>query len=67
MIQPDGYVSFSELKKGYYNYDNTDFEQWLSHQGFSLHHNFRSNYYSTLSANSSLFAMKHHYYKKYHK
>lgn len=63
VIQPDGYVSFSELKKGYYNYDNSAFEAWLEGKGFTLYPDFRSNYYSTLSSNSSLFAMKHHYYK----
>ncbi len=63
VIQPDGYVNFSELSKGYYNYDNDEFENWLSNRGFTFYENFRSNYFSTLSSNSSLFTMKHHYYE----
>ncbi|WP_104734478.1 alkaline phosphatase family protein [Hanstruepera ponticola] len=62
IIQPDGYVNFSEIDKGYYNYDNSDFKGYLLNNNFELFDNYRSNYYSTLSSNSSLFAMKHHYY-----
>jgi len=62
LIQPDGYVNFSELKKGYYQLDNTDFEDYLETNGFTNYPDFRSNYSSTLSSNSALFAMKHHYY-----
>tara|TARA_R110000850_G_scaffold16697_1_gene51688 strand:- start:28441 stop:29907 length:1467 start_codon:yes stop_codon:yes gene_type:complete len=61
VIQPDGYVNFSELNKGHYNFDNSHFEQWLYDQDFVLYENFRSNYFSTLTSNSSMFAMKHHY------
>jgi hypothetical protein len=61
VIQPDGYANFSELKKGYYQFDNSEFEQWLQTKKFLNYNNFRSNYYSTLSSNSSLFSMKHHY------
>lgn len=61
-IQPDGYVNFSELKKGYYNYDNTDFEDYLAANNFSIYPNFRSNYDGTLASNSSTFMMKHHLY-----
>ena len=64
LIQPDGYVNFSELKKGYYNIDNSDFELYLAEQNFVNYPNFRSNYASTLTSNSSLFMMKHHYYNK---
>ena len=62
-IQPDGYVNAAELRKGYYKYDNSAFESWLGEQGFRVYETFRGNYYSTLSANSSLFMMKHHYYQ----
>ncbi len=62
IIQPDGYANFSELKKGNYNFDNKDFEEYLNTKNFSLYDNYRSNYVSTLSSNSSMFAMKHHYY-----
>ena len=68
VIQPDGYANFSELRKENYNFDNSDFEMFLSNSGFKLYQNFRSNYYSTLSSNTSMFSMKHHYYsnpKKY--
>ena len=62
LIQPDGYASFSELSKPPYNFDNSDFDTYLNHKKFKSYQNFRSNYYSTLSSNSSLFSMKHHYY-----
>ena len=62
VIQPDGYTSFSTLKKAPYNYLNTNFEDWLASESFVSYDDFRSNYYSTLTSNSSLFAMRHHYY-----
>lgn len=62
VIQPDGYANFSELKKGNYNYDNSAFESFLEENDFKLYTDYRSNYSSTLSSNSSMFAMKHHYY-----
>jgi len=61
-IQPDGYVNFKELKAGFYNYDNSVFESYLDKTGFISYPNFRTNYSSTLSSNSSIFMMKHHYY-----
>ncbi|MEX0995615.1 MAG: hypothetical protein WDZ45_01040 [Flavobacteriaceae bacterium] len=61
VIQPDGYVNFSELNKGHYNFDNSEFEKWLQNEDFILYENFRSNYTSTITSNSSMFAMKHHY------
>lgn len=61
-IQPDGYVNFSEMKKGHYNIDNADFETYLEESNFKSYPNFRSNYASTLPTNSALFMMKHHYY-----
>ncbi|WP_298555146.1 hypothetical protein [uncultured Algibacter sp.] len=62
IIQPDGYANFSELKKGYYSYNNSSFENFLKDENFKLYNNYRSNYGSTLSSNSSMFSMKHHYY-----
>ena len=62
VIQPDGYTNFSELNKGYYNYDNSNFESFLNQSNFTQYPNFRSNYSTTLSSNSSFFMMKHHYY-----
>jgi len=64
VIQPDGYVNFSELKKGKYNFDNSEFETWLKGQDFLFYEDFRSNYTSTLTSNSAMFAMKHHYLNK---
>lgn len=61
-IQPDGYVNFSEIDKGYYNLDNEEFKSFLEESGFTLYDNFRSNYASTLSSNMATFAMKHHHY-----
>ncbi len=62
IIQPDGYPNFSELERGYYQYNNSEFEVFLKDKKFKLYNNFRSNYFSTLSSNSSMFCMKHHYY-----
>ena len=62
VIQPDGYVNFSEVYDAPYNYDNSEFEKWLGTKKFDNYSNFRSNYYSTLTSNASMFAMKHHYY-----
>ncbi|WP_296380969.1 hypothetical protein [Winogradskyella sp.] len=61
-IQPDGYIGLSEIDKGNYRKDNSDFNAFLVDNDFKLYPKFRSNYYSTLSSNSSVFAMKHHYY-----
>ena len=63
VIQPDGYANFSHLDKPPYSYDNSSFETMLTVKGFVNYPDFRSNYYSTLTSNSSLFAMKHHYYE----
>ncbi|EDP71776.1 hypothetical protein FBALC1_04792 [Flavobacteriales bacterium ALC-1] len=62
VIQPDGYTSFSTFKDSIYNYDNSKFELFLKTEGFKTYDNYRSNYTSTLSSNSSMFSMKHHYY-----
>ncbi len=61
-IQPDGYANFSELKKGNYKIENTEFESFLEEKNFKNYPNFRSNYAATLPSNSALFMMKHHYY-----
>ncbi|WP_046757340.1 sulfatase-like hydrolase/transferase [Kordia jejudonensis] len=61
IIQPDGYVNFSELEKAPYNFQNEEFEAYLENSGFKLYTNFRSNYTSTVLSNSSMFGMKHHY------
>ena len=63
-IQPDGYVNFSEIDKGYYKIDNTAFKKYLDSSNFKTYPNFRSNYASTLTSNSATFMMKHHYYGK---
>ncbi len=62
LIQPDGYANFSELNNEVYNFDNSEFESFLKTREYKLYSGFRSNYNSTLSSNTSLFAMKHHYY-----
>lgn len=61
-IQPDGYASFSQLESSFYNVDNTTFKTYLSEKEFKNYPNFRSNYISTLTSNSAIFMMKHHYY-----
>ena len=62
VIQPDGYANFHELGRGYYTYNNNEFEDFLKQKGFKTYPGFRSNYISTLSSNSSMFSMKHHYF-----
>ncbi|MEL6811470.1 MAG: hypothetical protein AAFP76_09060 [Bacteroidota bacterium] len=62
IIQPDGYSSFETLKQPPYERSEESFKTWLESKSFVNYHNFRSNYYSTLTSNSSLFAMEHHYY-----
>jgi hypothetical protein len=62
VIQPDGYVNFSELSKGYYNIENSAFESFVTNEGFKHYPNFNNNYASTLTSNSATFMMKHHYY-----
>jgi len=61
-IQPDGYVNFSEINKGYYQFDNSEFATFLEDQNYSIYPEARSNYCTTLTSNSSIFTMKHHYY-----
>ncbi len=61
-IEPDGYVSFSELKKGFYKAKNSLFEDFLLENNFKSYPNFRSNYNTTLTSNSAAFTMKHHYF-----
>lgn len=61
-IQVDGYANVDKLSKGPYSYDNSSFNSYLKEAGFKNYSDYRSNYYSTLSSNSSLLAMKHHYY-----
>lgn len=65
VIQTDGYVNFSELKKGYYNFDNYVFENWLLERDFVFYENYRSNYKNTITSNTSMFTMKHHHYNTY--
>lgn len=62
VIQPDGYANFSAFKDSIYNYDNSKFELFLKTKGFKAYNDYRSNYFSTLSSNSSMLSMKHHYY-----
>ena len=64
LIQPDGYVNFSELKRGYYQVDNSEFESFIEENNFKNYPEFRNNYASTLSSNSATFMMKHHHYNK---
>ncbi len=62
VIQPDGYVNFSEIEKGFYKFNNDSFKSFLNTNNFALYPGFRSNYSTTLSSNSSAFMMKHHFY-----
>ncbi len=62
-IQPDGYVNFSEIEGNLYNIDNNTFKEFLTNRNFSNYPDFRTNYTSTLFSNSSIFSMRHHFYK----
>ncbi|WP_124019458.1 hypothetical protein [Flavobacterium hydrophilum] len=61
-IEPDGYASDTNLKGVLYRFDNSEFDGWLKDKKFTLYNDFRSNYESTLTSNSSCFFMKHHFY-----
>lgn len=63
-IQPDGYVSFSEIERGHYNLEIDEFKNYLIANKFTLYEDLRSNYSSTLSTNTAIMQMKHHYYNK---
>ncbi|MCG2418361.1 hypothetical protein K8089_04945 [Aequorivita sp. F47161] len=63
IIQPDGYANASTLKEAPYAMDNSAFEDFLTEHNFKIYPNFRSNYSNTVTSNSSMFAMTHHYYK----
>lgn len=60
-IQPDGYANEVNLNGSLYHYDNSSFDTFLKNKNFTSYTNYRSNYSSTLSSNSSCFSMKHHY------
>lgn len=60
-IQPDGYTSPANFKDSMYNFDNSNFETFLKENDFTVYEEMRSNYFSTLLSNSSMFSMKHHY------
>ncbi|MEM7185191.1 MAG: hypothetical protein AAF466_00925 [Bacteroidota bacterium] len=62
VIQPDGYANFSVLRKPPYSNLDTTFEDYLVEKGFTNYRDTRSNYFNTLTSNTSAFAMKHHYY-----
>lgn len=61
MIQPDGYISKEAIEKPPYSRKN-NFYSWLDSNGFTVYKDFRSNYPASLTSNSSMFAMKHHYF-----
>jgi len=63
-IQPDGYTSFKNLRDSNHNFDNSAFESFLTQNGFTLYDDYRSNYFSTLLSNTSMFSMKHHYLER---
>ncbi len=60
-IQPDGYVNFSELVKGFYQLEEIPLKPYLEEKRFTQYPDVRSNYTSTLSSNMATFTMKHHY------
>ena len=66
-IQPDGYANEVNLKGSLYRYDNSEFDGWLQDRKFTLYDDYRSNYESTMSSNSSCFYMKHHFSNEFSK
>ncbi len=63
VLQPDGYANSVELSKEPYAFDNSGFETFLKNHQFIVYPDFHSNYTNTVTSNSAMFAMKHHYYK----
>ena len=63
-IQPDGYVNIDQLSVPPCNVDNSEFDTFRAEMGFKDYRGIRSNYPSTLTSNSSIFTMKHHYYNR---
>jgi hypothetical protein len=66
-IQPDGYANETNLNGPLYRFDNSEFDDWLKNQNFSLYDDFRSNYPLTVYSNSSCFFMKHHFSNEFSK
>tara|TARA_R100000935_G_scaffold1847_3_gene5582 strand:- start:42377 stop:43846 length:1470 start_codon:yes stop_codon:yes gene_type:complete len=64
LIQTDGYANFSELNKGYYNFNNSEFEAFLKGHDVTFYPQYRSNYSTTVESNVAMFNMKQHYYNK---
>ncbi|NRA92024.1 MAG: sulfatase-like hydrolase/transferase [Psychroserpens sp.] len=62
VLQPDGYVGFDVIEQSPYRFNNSKMKSFLSDNGFQVYDDFRSNYTSTLTSNSSMFSMAHHYY-----
>lgn len=61
LIQPDGFIGQPAANNSIYQLDNSSFYTSLEEKGFQFNHDFRSNYSSTLSSNSTLFTGQHHY------
>ncbi|MBB5269607.1 sulfatase-like hydrolase/transferase [Algibacter amylolyticus] len=61
MIQPDGYVGRSVMEDSLYNFSSSLYK-WLEEKEFKVYDDFRSNYPASLSSNSSMFIMRHHYF-----
>jgi len=61
LIQPDGYVNHTMMNGPLYGHE-TAFYDWLRSKEFTLYDDFRSNYPASISSNSSLFTMQHHYF-----
>lgn len=61
-IQPDGYSAKPALENVHYNHNNEGFYAELIPRGFHINHEYRSNYPSTLTSNTTLFTGQHHFY-----
>lgn len=63
VIQPDGFVGKMASNNKYYDLDLEDFYRSLDSLGFTTNADYRSNYPSTLSSNTTLFTGQHHYFE----
>lgn len=64
LIQPDGFVAMKTAANSRYKWKNLNYYNQLESIGFKINYDYRSNYTSTLTSNSTLFTGQHHFYDK---
>jgi hypothetical protein len=63
LIQPDGFVGKTAAASSLYDIDLTNFYRNLEYNDFTINHDYRSNYPSTLTSNTALFTGQHHFFE----